>query len=176
MVFLFRLATCHGPFADLCAHWLLFGATHTSIGVGLFGFRAYLFTFAAQGVAFYHLCAASFEFGCSLCLQSFVSIWKIFKSKTLEASILCFTCFSWINSPKSVWHGFLALCGGGHLVINVMITLFLLMVSGTNYPGGVALSRLHRLEYNNSQVSVHISNFAAQSGVSRFMQVREDWM
>uniref|UniRef100_A0A1A9WC12 Mannosyltransferase n=1 Tax=Glossina brevipalpis TaxID=37001 RepID=A0A1A9WC12_9MUSC len=80
-----------------------------------------------------------------------------------------------LNSSKSLWHKFMAFCACGHLLLNFIMTLFLLIVSSTNYPGGVALNRLHHLETESSNVTVHIANLAAQSGVSRFLQIRQNW-
>lgn len=47
----------------------------------------------------------------------------------------------WNNRSKSFINGLLAALSVGHLAANVMLTLFLLLISGTNYPGGVAMMR-----------------------------------
>jgi alpha-1,6-mannosyltransferase len=70
----------------------------------------------------------------------------------------------------------LALVTIGHLVANLVLTGFLLMVSRANYPGGEALSLLHKLESPDSKISVHIDVLAAQTGISRFGQLHNHWM
>ncbi|CAH1164474.1 unnamed protein product [Phyllotreta striolata] len=82
----------------------------------------------------------------------------------------------WENKDKSPIYNLLSLGVMGHLALNVAFTVFLLSVSNANYPGGQAISRLHRLCKDEAgPVRVHIANLAAQTGVSRFTEINGNW-
>lgn len=81
----------------------------------------------------------------------------------------------WMLRFKGPFRGFLSLAAASHLIGNVLFTAFLLSISATNYPGGYAISKLHQLESPDANVSVHITNLAAQTGVTRFTQCNSNW-
>ncbi|CAH2094537.1 unnamed protein product [Euphydryas editha] len=61
------------------------------------------------------------------------------------------------------------------IVCNIVFSLALAMVAMTNYPGGIAITRFHKLLKNEPYIHVHISNLAAQTGVTRFTQIHDNW-
>lgn len=82
----------------------------------------------------------------------------------------------WENREKLFMYYILSCAAISHLAVNLMFTLFLLSISGINYPGGTAILHLHRLAKNESYVNVHIANLACQTGVSRFTQINPNWI
>lgn len=76
---------------------------------------------------------------------------------------------------KSTLHGIFAFAVIVHLIINCAFTILLLNVAMTNYPGGVAIFKLHSLEQNRTDVNLHIDVLSAQTGVSRFTELYPYW-
>lgn len=62
------------------------------------------------------------------------------------------------------------------VISNIIMSVALAMVAMTNYPGGMAISKFHKLLKNEPFVHVHISNLAAQTGVTRFTQINDNWV
>ncbi|XP_076456670.1 dol-P-Man:Man(7)GlcNAc(2)-PP-Dol alpha-1,6-mannosyltransferase-like [Babylonia areolata] len=81
----------------------------------------------------------------------------------------------WRTRGKSLLRGLMAAALVGVLVVNVMGTSVLLSISRLNYPGGQSMSALHNLEQRRNNVNVHIDVYTAQTGVSRFTQLRDSW-
>ncbi|KAJ2492047.1 alpha-1,6- mannosyltransferase [Coemansia sp. RSA 2050] len=76
------------------------------------------------------------------------------------------------TAPSSRWVTLVGVSlAAGSLAFAVLATL----ISSLNYPGGQALAMLHTME-SAPGVKVHIDSFAAMTGVTRFGQVRDDWL
>ncbi|XP_021923649.1 uncharacterized protein LOC110831686 isoform X2 [Zootermopsis nevadensis] len=97
----------------------------------------------------------------------------VFPLLNLTAASACHRIFE--NRGKSSFHSFLALGVCCHLVLNAVFSVFLLCIAGANYPGGVAISRLHHLAKDEQFVFVHIDVLTAQTGVSRFTEDNPNW-
>ncbi|XP_033217007.1 dol-P-Man:Man(7)GlcNAc(2)-PP-Dol alpha-1,6-mannosyltransferase isoform X1 [Belonocnema kinseyi] len=102
-------------------------------------------------------------------------IMYVFPLLNVSAAAACHRI--WENREKSPRNGLMALGVVGHLCLNAIFCMFFLCVAGSNYPGGMAIARLHRIEKERIEpVFVHIDVFTAQRGVSRFTQNNPNWI
>lgn len=101
----------------------------------------------------------------------------IYSFPLINIASACACSRLWNNRNKSFFQTILALSTVVHLIGNILLTLFLLTVSHSNYPGGVAMSRLYDVVVkSDANKTVHIGNLAAQSGVTKFTEINSNWV
>ncbi|GAB7364104.1 hypothetical protein MBLNU230_g4656t1 [Neophaeotheca triangularis] len=82
----------------------------------------------------------------------------------------------WTRRAKSLTYRLLSLIMLAATAASFVASLGLLYISSLNYPGGEALQRLHTIAGPQPLARVHLDNLACQTGVTRFLQVKDAWV
>ncbi|XP_033746199.1 dol-P-Man:Man(7)GlcNAc(2)-PP-Dol alpha-1,6-mannosyltransferase-like isoform X2 [Pecten maximus] len=116
----------------------------------------------------------------------FVLLYSILPHKELRFIIYVFPVFNvavalalsrlWMNSSKSTVQKLIAFGAILHLLANLSLTAAFLYISRHNYPGGVAMRYFHQITPPHNKEHVHIDVATAQTGVTRFTQLNNNWI
>ncbi|OCL01828.1 glycosyltransferase family 22 protein [Glonium stellatum] len=77
----------------------------------------------------------------------------------------------WVRRAKSLMYRLLSVALMASVLASFTASTALLAISSLNYPGGMALTRLHQTAGDEQRIiRVHFDNLACQTGVTRFLQ------
>lgn len=114
---------------------------------------------------------------------SFVAIYSLLPHKEwrfivyvvppLTAAAAAGAGWIWTRRDKRIWYRFWSIALVLSVVGSFLGSSLLLGVSSLNYPGGQALTRLHRMSSwgKHGTVKVHLDNLSCQTGITRFLQL-----
>ena len=99
----------------------------------------------------------------------------VFPMLNIVAAEACKRLLENATKKSGIFRKLLALTAILHLFANAIFSIFMLYISSHNYPGGEAMMKLHQIEPFDKPLNVHIDVYAAQTGVSRFLQMNSNW-